>query len=284
MRAFLTHHCTTCGEPKGAAGCERCSGSIARPELLGPNERGGFIDEYITGLRLAFRGIGMTLRSPKLLVHILFPALLNLLLFVGLAWFLIQRTNEWLPTFEDPFILGFDWMRGPLRTIVTGLSDVIAVVVALIVMLLTSTIVNAPFHEWISEAVESIALGNQDPRPLSMGRIYTVFLWPLFQAVVLAVIQGALAIGFLLISLSGVLAPLATVGTCWLLALSLADVVIARKGASIGDRFSVVSNSLGAFLGLVTPLFFVPFLIAFFVPGATLLFLRRLRTVRSGAT
>lgn len=279
MQAFLTHHCTICGEPLGPGGCQRCLGSTARPELLRPSDRGSWIDEYITGLRFAFRGIGMTLRSPKLLVHILFPAVLNLLIFVGLSWFLIQRTNEWLPTFENPFILGFDWLRGPLRTVVTGLSDVIAVVVALIVMLLTSTIVNAPFHEWISESVETIVVGSPDPRPLGLGRIYTVFLWPLFQAVVLAGIQGALAIGFLLISLSGVLAPIATVGTCWLLALSLADVVIARKGASIGDRFSVVSNAFPAFLGLVTPLFFVPFLIAFFVPGATLLFLRRLRTV-----
>lgn len=269
--------CPVCAEPTAARPCERCGGAIAVPALVGPGRAKTPFGAYLVGLRIGLRGFALTLRTPRLLALVAVPVLINLALLVALGRLFLGYAETWSPEFAAPWITGTDWLRAPLRTAIGGLIDLLALVAALIGMLLCSSVVNAPFHEWISEAVESVVFGRGDPRPVDARRIWRVWVWPVVQAAFLASIQGVLALGFLLASFSGVLAPLSPVGSVYLIALTLVDVVIARKACPIAERFRVVHRAAPTWLGLATPLFFVPFLLPFFVAGATLAYLRDLR-------
>ena len=84
-----------------------------------------------------------------------------------------------------------------------------------------------------------------------------------------------------------VTAPLAALGALWLVALTLCDVSIARKGLPVRERFRRVRRALPLYLGLALPFFFAPFLLPLGAAGATLADLRRRASVtpavRAGA-
>lgn len=245
--------------------------------LLEPAAAKTAVGEYLNGLRLGLRGVRLTLRTPRLLALMIVPFLINVGLLVVFGKACLEFANGLTPEFAEPFIRGFDWLRAPLRATLGWLLDLLALVAALIAMLLVSSVVNAPFHEWISEAVESIVFGRPDSRAMTLSRVLRVWIWPVVQAAFLAILQGILALTFLLASFSGVLAPLATVGSVYLIALTLVDVVIARKACSVRDRFRTVHGGLPTWFGLATPLFFVPVALPIFVAGATLVYLRDLK-------
>lgn len=283
-------HCLVCGElastgrPESGsvADCPRCHGTIEKREwlepLIGQGARGNAIAEYWTGLRFGLRGVQLMLSNRRVLSLVVIPALINIALFAALVYLLLTHLGSWLPSFEKPFITGLDWLRPAVRFVVLGLADLIAILAAALSMLTISTVINAPFHEWISEAVESLVLGRHDERPYTPARIWRVLIYPVIQAGFLALFQAVIAVVLFAISFSGVLAPVSTIGGVWLLAVSLVDIVIARKSYAVSDRFAVVAAAAPAWFGLATPLIFAPFLIAFFVPGATLLYLRGLRS------
>jgi uncharacterized protein involved in cysteine biosynthesis len=247
---------------------------------VAPLRRGSAVTEYLIGIRLALRGARLTFSRLRLLGMVIVPLAINVALLVTLGKFMMDFAAGYAPNFDEPFVTGFDWLRVPLQSTLGFLLGLIGVLAALLSMLVCSTVINAPFHEWISEGVETIVLGKSDSRPLTAGHVWRVWIVPVLQAGVLAVVQSVLAIAFLIASFSGVLAPVATVGSVYLLALTLADVVIARKACPVSDRFKVVRNALPTWLGLATPLFFVPFLTPFFVAGATLVYLRGLKLAR----
>jgi uncharacterized protein involved in cysteine biosynthesis len=274
--------CATCGERRDDEGpCPRCGGRLERSDLLAANRRRGPIGEYLAGVGLALRSIRLTLTRPRLLTLVAIPLLINVGLIVFLTIWLSRNADAWLPALDSPWIRGFDWARVSLAAVLDAAAGLVAFIVAVILMLMGSTIVNAPFYEWISEAVENLVVGRPDPRPMGAKRIFRTVIWPVFQAIQLAILQGVIGLTLLLLSLSGVLAPLAVVGGVWLLAVGLADVVIARKGARVAGRFENVNRSLPAWLGLATPLWFVPFLLPLFVAGATLVYLRDLALRRA---
>lgn len=274
----IMERCPVCAEPTKTRPCARCGERIDSPTRLAPEKARTPIGEYLNGLRIGLRGFVMTLRTPRLLGLVAIPVLINLALLVALGRVFLDYAEAWSPEFTETWVRGTDWLRSPLRTTIGGLLGLLALVAALIGMLLTSSVVNAPFHEWISEGVETIVFGKPDPRPMDAVRIWRVWIWPVVQAAFLALLQGVLAIAFLLASFSGVLAPLSPVGSVYLIALTLVDVVIARKACPIAERFRTVHRALPTWLGLATPLFIVPFLLPFFVAGATLVYLRDLRT------
>lgn len=266
----MSARCEVCGSlrdasPREAAGpCRRCGGRLARPELLGPAKRGGPIGEFSTGLSLALRGVRMTLLTPRMLALVVLPLLANVALFAWLAWVLYGLRGSILP----------GWATTHLGAITDVVSAVFAIALAALAAWLLSSVVNAPFLEWLSESTETRVFGHGDDRPITLHYVWNVWIVPLLQALGLALMQGVLGLLLLLASLTGVLAPLVFVGAAWMVAITLCDVVVARKRYPIRARLRLVNRSWALHLGVALPFAFAPILLPLGVAGATLAYLR----------
>lgn len=270
----MTHRCAVCAGPLHGGSCTRCSGRVARPDLLAPLQPRPAAGELATGLELAVRGVRLTLATPRLLLLVVLPLVISLLIFAGLVSLVWEYRDVARPDFVQAWPWGLDW----LRRIVAGAAEVLGVIVgfglAVVATVVVSQVVNAPFLEWLSQAVESLVLGQPDRTPLSAAHLWQTSVKPLFQAIGLAMLQAALGLAFLVLSMAAVTAPLAALGGLWLVALTLCDVTIARKGLPVRERFRRVRRGWALWTGLALPFFFVPFLLPLGVAGATLATLR----------
>ena len=268
--------CKTCGSPLPKGGCRRCDGELARPELLGPSRRLTFVGAFFLGLRFALRGAIMTLTRPKLLALWVLPMLVNVGVFVGLI-LLAFENKELMPSFDSEWPWYIEWARGILASTAGFLFGALAVIASALSALLLSSVIAAPFLEWISESVESIVLGTRDRRPINPHYVWNIWIVPLCQAAFVAVLQGVVMAALLVGSLTGVLAPLLFLGAAWMASVTLTDIVIARKRYPITARFVLPTKNASLWFGLALPFAFAPYLVSLGVAGATLAYLRELR-------
>ncbi len=265
--------CPACGNSLRAGVCARCGGEVARADLLAPLRRRGPA-ELLVGLALALRGAALTLSRPRLLALVAAPLVLNVLLFAFLVWLVIARREAFRPEFAEEWVYGLDWLRALLREAAVYGAVLLGILAAAGGTVLGSAVVAAPFLEWLSEAVESEVLGQRDETPITLGYVWSVWIVPVFQAAGVAALQASAALVFLALSLTGVLAPLVFLGGVWLTAVTLCDVVVARKGYPVSARFRLVNRSLLVHLGLALPFALLPFVLPLGVAGATLAYLR----------
>ena len=267
------NRCVTCGSRLRKSACTRCGGNLALPELLRP-ARGGVLGEFLVGLRLLLRGASLTLARPRLLSLVILPLVLNVLVFAGLIYLVVSNREMLRPDLEAEWFFGLDW----IRSLILGAADFFAILLGVVLAaggtLVVSAVIAAPFLEWLSEAVESVVFGQGDRTPVTPHYIWNIWIVPVFQALGVAVLQSMFALLFLILSLTGLLSPLVFVGGVWLTAITLCDIVVARKRYPIRVRFALVTRSLPLYLGLALPMAFVPFVLPFGVAGTTLAFLR----------
>lgn len=273
LRGAMRSRCAICGQFESGGACPRCNGSLERADLLAPPRRGA-VGEFLAGVQLAVRGALLTLTTPKLLALVLLPLFIQLAIVAFAIWAVVVYREQLTVRFDTPWITGLDWLRTALAAVAPWVSVLLLSVAALLVTLVASTAINAPFLELLSEKVEDEVFGGGDATRLSAGHVFFVWIWPIAQALVLALIQALLALVFLVLSLSVALAPLAFVGGVWLVAVSGMDTVIARKRYPVSARFRLVRRSLATQLGLALPWAFLPFLLPFSVAGFTLAYLR----------
>jgi CysZ protein len=273
----VTARCSVCASPLRGGSCTRCAGRIARPDLLAPLEPRAGVGEIATGVELALRGVRLTLTTPRLVVLVVLPLVLSVLIFAGLVSLVWEYRDAVRPDFVQAWPWGLDW----LRRIVAGAAEVLGVILgfglAVVATVVVAQVVNAPFLEWLSQAVESLVLGRPDRTPLSASHLWQTSVKPIFQAIGLALIQATLGLAFLILSLAAVTAPLSALGGLWLVALTLCDVTIARKGLPVRERFRRVRRGWALWAGLALPFFLAPFLLPLGVAGATLATLREQR-------
>ncbi len=262
------NRCPICGNLRRAAACTRCTGVIARPQLLLPR-RGGAVGELVAGTRIAARSIYLTLTRPSLFVLAALPLALSAAAFVVMAWLVWTHRDSFRPDFASEWHWSVDWLRAAIAFVAEFAFVLVAIVVSLLATLVIQTVLNAPFNEWLSEAAESLVLGEKDKTPLSLHKIWHVWLVPLAQAVVLAAIQAALAVLLLVASFTGVLAPFVFIASVWLTAVTLVDVAIARKRFPVGERFAIVRADFAMWFGLAWPFALFPFLLPLGVVGGT---------------
>jgi len=263
-RAAGGGRCVTCGSLLDRGSCGRCAGEIVRPDLLGPAEKKGPIGELVVGLRLASAGVRMTVGNPGMLLLVIIPILLNLAVFAGIAWWLYTHRATVIPAWATAHM-------GPVADVAVG---VLAIIAAAIIAYVLSAVVNAPFLEWLSEKTETIVFGQGDDRPITAHYVWNVWIVPLLQALGLAVMQGFFGLILLVLSLTGVLAPVVFVGGVWMLAITLCDYVVARKRYPIRARFTLVNRSAPLHPGAALPFSLLPILLPLGVAGATLAYLR----------
>jgi len=94
----LKPRCVVCGCLMRGDPCPRCGGSLKRDDLLRPARRGGPVEEFVTGMRIAVRGASLTLARPRLLSLVAIPVLLNLLFFASLVWLILANRESGAPS------------------------------------------------------------------------------------------------------------------------------------------------------------------------------------------
>ena len=270
----MTNRCPVCASPLLGAACTRCSGRVARPDLLEPLPPGDGVGELVVGLALVLRGARLTLRTPHLLALVVLPLLISVLVFAGLAALVWEHRDLVRPELAQAWPWGLDWLRRAVAVAAEAVGVLLGFGLALLATVVVAQVVNAPFLEWLSQAVESLVLGQPDRTPLSMRQLWQTTVKPVFQAIGLAILQAMLGLVLLVLSMAAVTAPLSALGGVWLVALTLCDVTIARKGLPVRERFRRVRRGFPLWVGLALPFFFAPFLLPLGVAGATLATLR----------
>ena len=247
---------------------------------------------FARGLSYAFRGMRFVyFQHPKLARYWVFPILITGLalvaVFYGAGSFYDDLASMVWSLFPQSWNEASGWVGGLLsafRWLIELLAGLLIAVLGLVLVLLLSSVVAAPFNDALSEAVEHMLTGRSAP-PFSVGHmladvartvrleILKVFLYlgvvgPMFLASVFLPGIGQLVslVGFAL--------------TAVYLGVDYIDWPAARRNWSVRDRVSFARNELPAVAGFGTGvwiLLFVPLVNLFFMPaavaGGTMLFL-----------
>ncbi|MEU4559904.1 EI24 domain-containing protein [Actinoplanes sp. NPDC023936] len=225
--------------------------------------------DFATGVGLLGRGLGLILRSPRLLLLGLLPALLSGVLYIVLLVLLIR----FLPDLSEGatwFADGWDaWLRDTVQVFagagILGLSVLLGIITFTAVTLL----IGDPFYETISGRIEARFGGVPDEVEVSvlesLRRSAADSLRLIGVSVLVAIplfVLGLLPfVGQTVIPVVG-----GAVGG-WLLALELTGAPFQRRGRRLRDRRAVLGANKPLALGFGAAVFVV-----FLIPlGAVLL-------------
>lgn len=225
--------------------------------------------DFFDGVRLLGRGMRMIGRSPRLILLGMIPALLSMVLYVGLFMLLLYF-------FEDLVDLATwyaqDWSSAFWRTgaeTVTGVAILgAAVLLAILSFTAVTLLIGDPFYEKISESVEDRLGGVPDAvdRPWwrSLGRslVDSIRLLSLTTMIAIPLFLFGLIplVGQTVVPVLG-----ATVGG-WFVAVELAGIPFYRRGLNLTHRRRLLRQHRKATLGFGVAVF-----LCFLVPFGTVL-------------
>lgn len=209
----------------------------------------------MTGLRLFGRGLGIVLRSPRLLLIGALPAVLTALLLLGGMVALVYWVDD-LAAAVTPF--ADDWAEG-LRAAVRIAAGVALVagglVIAQVSFAALTIAIGGPFYEHIAEKVSDDLGGPPGAVDLSFWRL----LWLGLRDGVLLVLRSLLftipllVLGFVPVVGQTVVPVLLALVTAWFLALELVAVAFYRYGMDLKQRRALLARRRGLALGLGLP-------------------------------
>ncbi len=242
------------------------------PQPRAPRSRLAPASDLAAGLMGALRGIGFVRRHPRLWTWIVAPFLINLAAFLGLATLGWRVAHGLLPDLAAGDWGWADWLRVGLAPVLAVLMGLVAALAAALATLLVSGVVNAPFHDLLSEKVEALARGRPAP-PRTWGQSWRDMRAALAAATALAVQQAAVMAVLFGFSFTAVGAPLFIAAGFFFTGFSLADVTLARQRLDAPARRAFARRRALLLLGLGLPVSLVPPLQPFGIVGATLLLL-----------
>jgi uncharacterized protein involved in cysteine biosynthesis len=209
---------------------------------------------------------------PVLWTWIILPLLVNAVTCGALILLGYRLVAPWLPDFSAADWGWFDALRVVLGPVLEALVWIVAVATSLVVTLIVSGIINAPFYDLLSEKVENIALGVKDPgRPWSA--IFADSIFALRAALSIALRQTFVMALLFALSFTAIGAPLFVLAGFYYTGFSLMDVTLARKRYDAPARVRWCRRHWALSIGLGCPVNLVPPLQPFGIVGATLLYL-----------
>ncbi len=207
--------------------------------------------DFVKGVRLFGQGLGILLRSPRLLLIGALPAVVTTLLLLGGMVALVAWIDD-LAALVTPF--ADDWAEG-VRAAVRVAAGVAVFCAALVIGLLSfsalTLAVGAPFYEYIAEKVDGSAAAVELPwwRLLWMGLRDGVLL--VLRSLIFTI--PLVVAGFVPVLGQTVVPVLLALVTAWFLALELVAVPFYRRGMDLGQRQALVRTRRGLALGLGLP-------------------------------
>lgn len=201
------------------------------------------------------QGLGILLRSPRLLLIGALPAVLTMLLLLGGMVALVYWFNDlgaWLTPFAD------DWSEGWRTTIriAAGVALIgLAFAVGQIAFSALTLAIGGPFYEHIAEKVEDDLGGVPNAVDLSFAQL----LWMGLRDGLVLVLRSLMFTiplffaGFIPVVGQTVVPVLIALVTAWFLALELIAVPFYRRGMDLKQRRLVLRKRRALALGLGLP-------------------------------
>lgn len=195
----------------------------------------------------------------------------------GAVWSLLPESWS-----EATGVLG--WLATALRWLVELVAGLLITLLGLVLVLVLSSVIAAPFNDALSEAVEHILTGGAPP-PFSLRRmladIVRTIRLEVGKVLLYAVIVGPMFLAsFFLPGIGQVISIVGFALTAVYLGIDYVDWPAARRDWSVGDRIAFTRRQLPAMAGFGTGvwvLLFIPLVNLFFMPaavaGGTMLFL-----------
>nr|WP_205861066.1 EI24 domain-containing protein [Planosporangium flavigriseum] len=230
------------------------------------------MSEFFTGAGLLVRGLGVVVRSPRLLLLGIVPgvvsfavvlaALVTLFVFSGdLAALLTWFANDW----SEP-------VRQALRWLVTIALDVAGIILAVVTFTALTLTIGDPFYEAISKRVDDRFGGAQE----SDAPWHRTLRWNLADSVRLLLLSLAASVALFVLGFIPVVGQtvVPVVGAFvggWLLTVEISGVPFNRRGLRLGDRRRLLRANRALALGFGVPVFLVflvPFMSVLVMPGA----------------
>jgi len=218
------------------------------------------------------RGAAFVGNNPRLWTWIVIPLLINAATCGALILLGYQMAEPWLPDLAAQDWGWFDGVRVVLLPVLQALVWMVAIVAALVVTLIVSGVINAPFYDLLSEKVENVALGVPDPgRPWS--KIIGDSIFALRAALSIALRQTIVMAFLFVLSFTAIGAPFFLLAGFYYTGFALLDVTLARKRYNASARVAWCRRHWALSIGLGLPVNIIPPLQPFGIVGATLLYL-----------
>jgi CysZ protein len=224
--------------------------------------------DFLTGIGLLAKGIGMYARSPGLLLLGLLPALIAFVLLVagfGVVLYFIGPESRALTWFAS------GW-PGVWRDLIRALAEVAIVVVfvllAFILYAALTLAIGDPFYEKISERVEARLGGTPDPVNLPWWKELRRSVGEAVRLLVFSAIVGVAVFVIGLLPVVGQVAAPVIGGLVggWALAVELTGIPFARRGLGLRQRRRMLRERRWLALGFGVSVF-----VCFLIPlGAVL--------------
>jgi CysZ protein len=201
------------------------------------------------------QGLGILLRSPRLLLIGALPAVLTTLLLLGGMILLVYRVDElaeWATPFADSWAEGW---RTAVRLAAGVALFAASLVIGLISFSALTLAVGGPFYEHIAEKVEDGLGDTPAETDLSWGRL----LWMGLRDGVRLVLRSLvftiplIVAGFVPVLGQTVVPVLLALVTAWFLSLELVAVPFYRRGMDLRQRRALLSRRRSLALGLGLP-------------------------------
>jgi CysZ protein len=217
----------------------------------------GVVRRFLLGAGLLGRGLGLVLRSPKLLLLGLLPALIAGVVYGIALWVLI----DFLPQIAGGVTwFADDWGSGG-RDLIRVLAGVAVLGVAVLLGILTFTAVTLaigdPFYERISELVEDRFGGVPDAVEVSFWRSLRRGLGDSLRLIGLSILVGIplFLLGFIPVVGQTAIPVLGGAIGGWLLAIELTGVPFQRRGQRLRHRRAVLRQNKALTLGFGVAVF-----------------------------
>ncbi len=186
------------------------------------------------------------------------------------------------------------WLATALRWLIELVSGLLITLLGLVLVVVLSSVVAAPFNDALSEAVEHLLIGSSPP-PFSLKRLFadivrTIRL-EIGKVLLYATIVGPMFLAsFFIPGIGQVVSLVGFALTAIYLGVDYVDWPAARRDWSVRDRVAFTKRELAAVAGFGTGvwvLLFIPLVNLFFMPaavaGGTMLFVTLNREVASDA-
>ncbi|MCC6207709.1 MAG: sulfate transporter CysZ [Gammaproteobacteria bacterium] len=230
--------------------------------------------QFLRGVSCVFRGIPL-LRLPNVRRYVIAPLLINLLMFIALVWYGIDRFAvliAWIETLVPAWLSWLDWLLWPVFMLIVLLAG-------FIVCLLLATLIAAPFTGPLAAAIETHLRGRA---PSTEGGLITESAAALAGEArklgYFAVRAAPLGLLALIPGINLVAAPLWLLFSAWMLALEYVEVPLGNHGLTFPavrarlKQQRMLALGFGATILLLTMIPFVNLLvIPVAVAGATVL-------------
>ena len=254
------------------------------------------IRNFLLGLSDVKRGGVYLLNNRGLVRYLVLPILINLALIVLLIYFLINKYGSLFDaiasqlgglsmeptTWWGNLLAGLLWMLRGLLHVVLGF---VLIGLSVLMMLFVSQIVNAPFYDWLSEAVERREGGEAPEESFSLRRIFSnagKTIWIEVKKFLFFVNVPIVLLLLNLIPVVGALAYtiIANLFATWDLGFNYLSYPMGRKMVPFRRQIAFASHHKARLVGFGLPLmipFFNLLLGPVFVVGGTLLYLELTR-------